>query len=691
MSRKRLLLGGKCMKVAALSVAALFFAFGIGAQEHVVEYEIQVVLDPQQHSLLGEQTVRWKNSSPVATNELWFHLYLNAFANDSTTFNRETGGRAPRSTVPASSKRGWITVNRCELEDGTDLLATLSFERQDDGNLDDFTVARMRLPEEIPPGAWVEFDMEFEAQLPKVMARTGFAGDFHMVGQWFPKLGVFEGQDGWNCHQFHATTEFFADFGSYDVEIVVPTGWTVVGTGLEIHRDSDESAGPNRDRVVYQADRVHDFAWCSAPSSLMTMVESSFEPSRDVPVAWLQRAQERLGLGADELELPSTEIRLVLPVAQSRLADRMLRAARLAMAWYGLQFGAYPYPQLTIVSPPIGAHEAGGMEYPTLITTGADLTFAIPGLSARSQIESVTVHEFGHQYFYGLLANNEFEEAWLDEGLTSYTQNECMKAIAEEKLVSETSFPIDTWAWERLSHAFDGSFPVRVDQPGWHFRNRFEYYAASYTKAALAMKTLEGLLGPETMARALRAYVQNFRFAHPNGDDLLEALSEYSGRDLEWFSEQVVRGDTTPDWAITRVRQRPLDRESVEGMQWTGTKWQDAATFPPKGGGPGQSRWYIEVDLARNGDLVGPVDVLLVYGEGREERRQWNGRERWTRWAIESDEPLVRAAIDPNGIWLLETRRHDNYWRRKGDTDRRPLWWLMDALRLFSLTPIPWS
>ncbi len=324
-----------------------------------------VTLDAENHRLSGQQWIRWTNSSDTATDELWWHLYLNAFANPRTTFMGGFGKGTLRGKGSVGDmKWGWVRITGMKLADGTDLLPTLEFERPDDGNPEDFSVARVVLPEEVPPGAAVEIETSFEAQLPTVIARTGFAGDFHMVGQWYPKLGVFDGAAGWNCHQFHANSEFFADFGYYRVTINVPSGWLVAATGMEITRmeaPNDPSRGL---QVVYAADRVHDFAWTTAPETLMAEVKADFEPGRDVPPQWLAAASDRLGLSAAELELAPIRIKLILPHSQLDLRARFLNGARLGIAWYGLWYGPFPYPQLTVVSPPSSALEAGAWSTP---------------------------------------------------------------------------------------------------------------------------------------------------------------------------------------------------------------------------------------------------------------------------------------------------------------------------------------
>lgn len=658
-----------------LAAAAVLGMAGVGsAADEVASYRIEVALDPASHRLTAVQFVEWTNTTTSATDELYFHLYLNAFAGPDTTFMRELRTSPWAGVPPRDGGWGWTRIERLTLVDGSDLLPGLEFVRPDDGNPDDFTVARLPLPQEVQPGARIGLRIEFQAQLPRLVTRTGHVGDFHLVGQWFPKLGVFEGERGWNCHQFHADSEFFADFGSYRVAVTVPEGWVVGATGVEIGR---EPAAQGRETLTYRAERVHDFAWCAAPPELMQVVEADFEPGRDVPMPWLEKARARLGLSAAELELPPASLRLIVPRTHAALAPRMLRAARLAVAWFGLHYGAWPYPQLTIVSPPPGAEAAGGMEYPTFITTGADRLDALPPFAWSSDIESLTVHEFGHQYFYGLLASNEFEEAWLDEGLTSYAEAACMTDIAADRLAPEIR-PYSYWGAERLAFA-RSELPVTPARRSWDFRSGDSYYLASYTKTALALKTLEGLIGAEAFARGLRTYVERHLFAHPTGRDLVAALSEAAGRDLEPFFAQAIWGDAVADWGVSAVRHR--GRREPEGLRWDGSAWQPAAGADADDGlerGP----WLVEVELVRRGDFVGPVEVELSWDDGSSERRTWDGTGRWVRWRIDSERRLDQVVVDPDGAWALEVRRADNSWREKPARPAHPLWWVREALAL---------
>ncbi|MCG6962912.1 MAG: M1 family metallopeptidase [Acidobacteria bacterium] len=687
----------------------------------VVNYDIQVRLDPVHHTLQGTESVRWTNTTSAPTDELWWHLYLNAFASNRTTFMRELGPRYLRGGPLPEMHWGWTRITSMSLDDGTDLLPEMAFERPDDGNPDDYTVARVKLPEAVPPGGSVVLHLAFEAQLPKVIARSGWSGEFHLVGQWFPKLGVYEdagvrgrSTPGWNCHQYHANSEFYADFGSFTVTVTVPDHWVVGASGVEQSRRQIESGTSRETQITYRADRVHDFAWTAAPAALMDVVEAEFDPGRDVPAPWLAEASGLLGLSPAELELPPVKLRLLIPHSQRFLADRTLLSARLGIAWYGLHYGPYPYPQLTIVDPPITAGEAGGMEYPTFITTGGSRWLRYPPAKWVPLVEMVTIHEFGHQYFYGLIASNEFEEAWLDEGFNSFAEASCSAAAMRDHLFPDVPW-YDPWTGDRIPFLFR-TIPVKVDRFAWAFRTRGDYSTASYSKTAVVLKTLQGLVGPQAFARAMRTYAERYRYRHPDGDDFISTFNESVGADYSWFFDQALRGQQFADFAVLRVRQQKVGEQ--KGYEWHDGAWEKiakaeeaeptpaASSGPPAKSGPGdkaaagegghqgeKTSWKVTVDIGRRGGLEGPVDVELVWDDGTREQRTWDGRERWVEWAWNAQHRLERVIVDPKGVWAMEAHRENNYWAAKAAASEglRRLWWVDDALALVGLTALPWS
>jgi hypothetical protein len=242
---------------------------------------------------------------------------------------------------------------------------------------------------------------------------------------WYPILGVLQqGDDGaarWNCHQFHSHTEFFADFASYRVAITLPADCIVGATGgMPI---STHDAGSGRTTHVFEQHDVHNFAVVADPA-FVRYVET-FGPLRaaDDPSGVCAQVATRMGVPLESFDLPATEIVLLLRPEHDTQAHRRrhFEAVKVGLEFFGLRYGPYPYRTITVVDPGRdvqGRTLGGGMEYPTLITCGSHLFLHPSELSP----EGVTVHEFGHQYWYGLSANNEFEESWLDEGINTYSE-----------------------------------------------------------------------------------------------------------------------------------------------------------------------------------------------------------------------------------------------------------------------------
>ena len=195
--------------------------------------------------------------------------------------------------------------------------------------------------------------------------------------------------EGWNCHQFHSGTEFFSDYGIYDVRLTVPRGWIVGATGVE--REGRDNADRTTTHHYYQED-VHDFSWTTSPD-------------------YLERTER-----FEHPTLPAVEMRLLLQPEHADQAGRHFSAVRHTLEHYGEWFGAYPYGHITIVDPAYHS-DADGMEYPTLFTAGTRWLVAPRTLTP----ESVTIHEGGHQWWYGLVGSNEFEHAWMDEGFNTFS------------------------------------------------------------------------------------------------------------------------------------------------------------------------------------------------------------------------------------------------------------------------------
>ena len=355
-------------------------------------YSIDARLDPVKRTIAGTLVLEWRNTSDQELSSFPFHLYWNAFRNDLSTSARGEGRRTPGEREREERSYGWIEVKSVRLVGEAevtiqDLTPTLLYLHPD-GNVDDRTVFEVRSAGPVAPGGTARFRVEWEALVPHgSVGRAGWVHDYHFIAQWFPKIGVFW-KGRWNAHPFYPWTEFFSDFGVYDVRLTLPKAFVVGATG-RLRESTDNPDGTRTLRFVQED--VHDFAWTAS-----------------------QRFLEHRARFEDP-GYPPVDIRLLLQPEHAHLAERYLAATKIALRTYGTWSAPYPYAQVTVVDPAYGS-ASGGMEYPTLFTGGASV-LAPPELQSP---EGVTIHEAGHQFWYGLVASNEFEEAWLDEGFNTY-------------------------------------------------------------------------------------------------------------------------------------------------------------------------------------------------------------------------------------------------------------------------------
>jgi hypothetical protein len=602
--------------------------------------------------------------------DLWIHLYLNAFKNSKSTFFRESGGQL-RGDRMEEDGWGWIDVTSLKLADGTDLTGAMRFEAPDDGNADDQTVMRVVLPEAVPPGESVTLDIEFVAQLPRVFARTGYKDDFYMVGQWFPKVGVYEAagmrgraSGGWNCHQFHANSEFYADYGRYEVDMTVPRGFVLGATG---RRTATRENPDGTVTYTHVQDNVHDFAWTTSPHYIEQ--RRVFSDSLDVTPEEYAQVAALVDRTVDEVRLSDVEIILLIQPPHLPQVERYFTAAKLAIKWFGLWYGRYPYQTLTVVDPAPGAAGAGGMEYPTLITGGTSFLLNNWPLSGIRAVEMVTVHEFGHNFWYGLVGNNEFEEAWLDEGFNSYSTAKAMEVgYGREGTLVDIPFLRVGSESASFGHSLAARYD-RVRQPAWSYSpGNYGFY--SYQKPELLLRTLEHYLGEQTMARVMRTYHERWRFRHPSSDDFYVVANEVSGQDLGWFFDQAVESTAVLDYEVARASSQRVraDTGHLEGPEGrTFVSREDARAKDDAAEDDGQYESVVVV--RRRGDFVFPVEIAFRFEDAPEERVTWDGRDPWKRFRFVKSTRLESVEIDPDRKVVLDANWLNN--GRRVNADRR--------------------
>jgi hypothetical protein len=639
-------------------------------------YTIEARLDVVRHTIEGTLELEWRNTTGAPQQRFPFHLYWNAFRNNLSTSARGTGGRAARFER-GDRGFGYTQVRTIALVDGqgeTDLTATLRYVQPDDGNADDRTLAEVESPRPVPPDATVRFRVAWSSRVPYGdVGRAGWVHDHHFVVQWFPKIAGTAG-GRFVAHQFHPHSEFFSDFGVYDVRLTLPRGFVVGATGRQ------ESQTDNPDGTAtfrFRQEDVHDFAWTAS-----------------------RRYLDRRGRFEDP-GYPPVEIRLLLQPEHSHLAERYLEAARIALRSYGAWSAPYPYPQITVVDP-AWTSGAGGMEYPTLLTGGAS-RFSPPVLQSP---ETVTIHETGHQFWYLLVANNEFEEAWLDEGFNRYHDRKAAFLALGPKGWGRRYFGLPGRGGSGWPVVAPGVFLRMNDdqlpqlrrsgrsdtmaRPTWRYLDGDSWGLNSYGKPALSLHTLEGLLGEETMTRVLRTYARRYRFQHPQSRDFVAVVNEVTGADWQWYFDEIWNGSGLVDYAVSVTRE-PVRRPKgfVEGEGAALEMAPSPAPSPPADEGPYES----EVTVRRLGDARLPVELLVEFADGRSRRETWDGRDRWVRFRYRDASRVSRAVVDPDGRIALDVEPANNSWTDESGTARRAarkwsarfLLWLQNLLELHTV------
>ena len=565
----------------------------------VVEYRIEARYNPIDHTLDATEVLTYHNLTGQPLDTFPFHLYLNGFQPASTAA-REIRRDDP-SFEYEPKYRGAIDIKSLEAQ-GQNLTAQLKFIQPDDSNSADKTVVEVKLPHPVAPGSDVQFKIVFRDSFPEIFARTGYHDDFIMGAQWFPKVGVWW-HGAWNCHQFHATTEFFADFGVYHVKLTLPQNYVVGSSGDEIGSASNNDGTKT---VSLHGEDIHDFAWAASPR---------------------YRVIEKMWQGSGG----PVKMRLLVAPEHMNQAARYQRSLEGALARFDQWYGAYPYDRITLIDPPAGAYRASGMEYPTLFT-GLSTWWMPPGFLFP---EDETVHEFGHQYWYGMVATNEFEEAWLDEGINTYSEIKVMESLYKREV--DISGLTGTTAGER-HWSFTGYTDTdALGRASYRTMSEGSYGAVSYGKTACMLLTLESLIGEDTVRRALRTYFERYKFTHPTGEDFLKTVEEVSGQNLRWFFDQAVYGTQVLDYEVAQVRSERPDWWNESGVGDKKAEWS----------------YHSTVLVRRRGDFVFPVELEVRFDDGTRVREHWDGKDRWVRFEYDKKAKLVSAEVDPDHkVWL---------------------------------------
>lgn len=596
----------------------------------VASYDIHVSLDNNEKTAHCTQNIRWINTSPDTVFELRFYMYMNAFKNTESSFIKRSNGNVFGQDIYNRKPEEWgyIEVNSIADTLGRDLSPDMEYIQPNFPDTLDESVLRIPLVNGVPPGEKAKFNMQFTVKMPLLMARSGYSlADYYLFVHWFPQLGVYEeneaGDWAWNCHQFVPGTEFYADFGNYKVTLDLPDHLTVGGTGCRINEKRENG----RQVITYVAYDVIDFAW---------VVYARFEEYHS--------------------KYKNTEIRLLIPPEHCGHAERMLLAARQTLKYLDEHVGPYPYPRITVIDPPLHALRSGLMEYPMLITCGSFYSFP---KQVRS-LESLVVHELTHMYFMAIIATNEKEEAWMDEGFVTYFEDEIMDHYYgdQESLFNVFGFKSGNKENSRIEYtSMENPRHGIIGRPGWEFNGY--YKELIYAKTATTFQTLKGMIGDTLMDRLMQAYFEKYKFTHPRGREFIDFASAFvdqrsriiSGEDIQSLFNQAIYSNRVCDYRVNDIRNmavRPPRGYFTSSHGNTFSESEDAV------------RYKTEIVLERLGDFVLPVEVKITLENGKELWKSWDGKEQFHTITLEESAPTQSVYIDPEHKIYLDVDFHNN-------------------------------
>lgn len=507
-------------KITMVALAGFWGSIAFAQQgywQQKVKYIMDVDMNVQSNQFTGKQKLEYWNNSPDTLTKIFYHLYWNAFQPGSMMDNRSRR----QGEISINGKPDWDARVRGRIDSLTP--AEIGYQKVKSLKLNGVpqkfeeleTILMVPLTKAILPGQKVMLDMEFEAQVPLQIRRSGRDNPTtkvrYSMSQWYPRICAYD-KAGWHPTPY-VGREFYGPFGEYEVNISIDKNYILGGTGYLKNANQIgygyEAAGVKpvltaTDKLTWKftASNVHDFMWAADPE----FIHKSRQIKDGITLHLLYKTAGRT---AEEWE-------------------NILTQAEKAYPFIEKQFGAYPYKQYSFIT---GGD--GGMEYPmaTLL--------AGPG---------AWLHEWFHSWYQGVLATNESLYPWMDEGFTSYAEN--IVSVWLKNGNRDTANLVDYKSYYRLARSnFEEPLATHAD----HFNTNIGYSIASYSKGAVFLEQLGYIVGGETRDKILLDYYNTWKFKHPDVNDFIRIAERKSDMKLDWYKEFWVNSIKTIDYAIDKV------------------------------------------------------------------------------------------------------------------------------------------
>ena len=483
-------------------------------QQHV-DYDMEIDMDVNSFQYKGKQTLVYTNNSPDVLNKVYYHLYFNAFQPGSEMDVRSRNIADPDKRVGDRISKlkpneiGYIKVNKLK-QNGKKLThKTVG------------TVLEVDLNKAIQPGETVTFVMDFEAQVPTQIRRSGRnnkEGVALSMTQWYPKLAEYD-FEGWHADPYIGR-EFHGVWGNFDVKLTIDKNYVVGGTG---YLKSEEVKG-NKKTLHFNAPKVHDFTWAADPDFIHDTIQV---PNGPVLNFYYKKDLEQKYLDNWKNLQPKT-VEL--------------------MNYFSEKIGKYPFKQYSVIQ---GGD--GGMEYAmcTLIT----------GKRKFGSLVGVTAHELAHNWFQFLLATNEAKHEWMDEGFTSYISHAAMNRVMDSKK-DFTSQGAYNGYYYLVKSGKEEPQSTHADR----FEHNMAYSIAAYNKGEVFLEQLGYVIGEENLAKTIKKYYTDFSFKHPKPIDVIRSAEKISGLELDWYLMDWTLTTKTIDYEVTSVEGKKVSLKRIGRM-----------------------------------------------------------------------------------------------------------------------------
>ncbi|WP_108425094.1 M1 family metallopeptidase [Flagellimonas amoyensis] len=536
---------------SALASASIVTAQQSGQWQQHVDYTMDVDMDVKTYQYTGTQKLVYTNNSPDELGRVFYHLYYNAFQPGSEMDIRLQNIKDPDKRMMENGKSRISTLSETEM--GYLHAVTLTQDGQPVSFKEEGTILVVDLAKPIPSGGKTTLEMTFKGQVPLQIRRAGrnsSEGVALSMSQWYPKLSEYD-FEGWHPNPYIAR-EFHGVWGDFDVKITLDKEYTVGGTGyLQNSQEIGHGYEAPGTKVKtkgktltwhFKAPNVHDFMWAADPEYIHDILEMEDGPT----LHFYYKNNPEIIENWKKLQPKTAE----------------------AMAFFSKNIGKYPYEQYSVVH---GGD--GGMEYAmsTLITGGREL----------GSLVGVMVHEMAHSWFQHVLATNESEHEWMDEGFTSFISSLCMNEIMQQ----EKQNPFEG-SYRGYYALVNSGLEMPQSTHADRYTTNFAYGISAYSKGSIFLSQLGYIIGQDKLMETIKKYYDDFKFKHPVPNDIKRTAEKVSGMELNWYLTDWTQTTNTIDYGI----------KSVEA---DGDK--------------------TKISLERIGEMPMPLDILVVGEDGSQE------------------------------------------------------------------------